>query len=150
MPLLRTCSVSGANGRKGKKMSEEKVPGPFDVVNAIASGNREFKQNEGFAKAYVPFIINRQFSYFTDTVLIANQLNEMAHLDKDLQWEFAINTIKPKKRFAKWAKREVLQDIDMVKRYYNYNDAKARSALSRLTKEQLDHIRQWYAEVSNE
>ena len=92
-------------------------------------------------KSYSPFLTNRALSYHNDTVAIANEMNTNHFLDKRLQYEFLLNIIRPKKRYAKWSKKEKGGEVDLIKEYYKYNDIKARQALTILTKEQISAIR---------
>jgi hypothetical protein len=92
-------------------------------------------------KAYPPYIINRCLSSFTDTILFANEMNKNSHLPKKLQYDFLLNSLKPRKRFSPWAKKDSIDYLDVVKEYYGYNDDKALQALRVLTKDQLDHIK---------
>ena len=69
-------------------------------------------------------------------------MNGYHFLDKDVQFNFFINSIRKKKRFGgKWLKQNVLKDIVYVKEYYDYSNEKAREALSILTKEQIELIK---------
>ena len=92
-------------------------------------------------KAYNPFMVNRGLSYFHDTVLMANEMNQNAHLDNRLQFDFFINIVRKKKRFSKWFKPEIVSDVEVVKEYYGYSNQKARQVLTLLTTEQLDLLR---------
>ena len=92
-------------------------------------------------RGYPPYIINRCLSSFTDTVLFANEMNKNPHLPKKMQYDFFINSVKPRKRFSPWSRKESLDYLDVVKEYYGYNDDKALQALRILTKDQLDHIK---------
>ena len=87
-------------------------------------------------------MVNRGLSYFADTVLMANEMNRNHHLDNKLQNDFLINIVRKKKRFSKWNKPEIVSDVEVVKEYYGYNDEKAKQALSLLTKEQLNILKQ--------
>jgi hypothetical protein len=91
--------------------------------------------------SYPPYIINRCFSGFLDTILIANEMNLNSHLDKKLQYDFYINIIRPKKRFSPWIKKEKLDSLESIKQYYGYSDDKAKTALKILTEEQIEFIK---------
>jgi len=93
-------------------------------------------------KSYTPFMINRSLSYFPDTVLFANEMNANHHLDKKLQFHFLINTIRKRKRFSKWAKPIKESDLEVVKEYYGYSNEKAKQALSLLSDEQINLLKQ--------
>tara|TARA_B100001564_G_C20307925_1_gene519970 strand:- start:297 stop:623 length:327 start_codon:yes stop_codon:yes gene_type:complete len=91
--------------------------------------------------SYAPYVVNRSLSYFADTVGIANEMNIKHHLDNRLQYQFLINIIRKRKRFSKWIKPEIENDIDVVKEYYGYSNEKSRQILSLLTPSQIDIIR---------
>ena len=91
-------------------------------------------------KKYPPYIINRCLSSFTDTVLYANEMNKNSHLPNKMQYDFFLNSVKPRKRFSPWARKDSIDYLDVVKEYYGYNDDKALQALRILTKNQLDKI----------
>ena len=93
-------------------------------------------------KEYPPFIINKCLSGFMDTVLIANEMNIHSDLPKKMQYDFFINIVRPKKRFSPWLRKEKIDSLELVKKYYHYNDEKARSALKLLSEEQLEFIKQ--------
>ena len=92
------------------------------------------------ARKYPAFVINKCLSSFTDTVLYANEMNKNSHLPPRMQYDFLINSVKPRKRFSPWARKDSIDYLDIVKEYYGYNDDKALQALRILTKDQLDKI----------
>ena len=68
-------------------------------------------------------------------------MNKNSHLPKKLQYDFLLNSVKPRKRFSAWARKDSIDYLEVVKEYYGYNDDKALQALRVLTKDQLDHIK---------
>lgn len=92
-------------------------------------------------KAYPPFIVNKCLSSFMDSILYANEMNKCTHLDKKLQYDFYINSLKPRKRFTPWLRKDTVENIDLVKRYYGYNHSKAVAALRILTTADLEQIK---------
>ena len=117
---------------------------PFDYVNAINAGKNIMTgtDNDELAeKGYNPFLTNRQFSYFQDTVFIANEMNANAHIDSKLQFSFLINIIRPKKRFARWSKTEHHDDLECVVQYFNYNYEKAKQVMDILSSDDLEKIK---------
>ena len=92
------------------------------------------------ARKYPAFVINKCLSSFTDTVLYANEMNKNSHLPPRMQYDFLINSVKPRKRFSPWTRKDSIDYLDVVKEYYGYNDDKALQALRILTKDQLDNI----------
>ena len=92
-------------------------------------------------KKYPPYIVNRCLSSFTDTILFANEMNKNSHIPNKMQYDFFLNSVKPRKRFSPWTRKDSIDYLDIVKEYYGYNDDKALQALRILTKDQLDYIK---------
>ena len=115
---------------------------PFEYVNAINTSKKDIMIDDLAEKAYVPFTVNRSLSYFSDTVLVANEMNKHHHIDKKLQFHFLINIIRKRKRFSKWNKPELVSDVDVVKEYYGYTHEKARQVLPLLTPDQIMNLRE--------
>jgi hypothetical protein len=69
-------------------------------------------------------------------------MNKYHHLDKDMQYSFYINTLRKRKRFSPWLRKDKVKDLECVKRYYGYSNEKASQALKILSKSQLDFIKQ--------
>ena len=118
---------------------------PFDFVNSINFTKknlmRDSDNDELSEKSYAPYLTNKSLSYFTDTLLYANEMNRMHFLDNKLQYEFFLNSIRKKKRFAKWAKADKNDDLVMVSEYYQISLSKAKEAIRILSTEQLSTIR---------
>ena len=91
--------------------------------------------------SYPPYIVNRCLSGHLDTVLFANEMNKYSNLDKDMQYSFFLYTLRKRKRFSPWLKKEQVDDLDLVKKHYGYSNEKAKVAVSLLTKTQLEYIR---------
>ena len=91
--------------------------------------------------SYPPYIINRCLSGHLDTVLFANEMNKYSNIDKDMQYSFFLYTLRKRKRFSPWLKKEQMDDLDLVKKHYGYSNEKAKVAVSLLTKTQLEYIR---------
>ena len=92
-------------------------------------------------KRYAPFIINKCLAPFNDTIMLVNEINMRHHLDTKLQYDFLLNTIRSKKRYAPWVKADKLKDLEYVKEYFGYSNAKAKVALSILDNEQITTIK---------
>jgi hypothetical protein len=100
------------------------------------------KENPDVVKEYAPYIINRCLSGHIDCILFANEMNLHHNLDKDLQYSFFLNTLRKKKRFSPWLRKEKVTDLECVKKYYGYSNEKASQALKILTQEQINFIKQ--------
>lgn len=115
---------------------------PFEYVNSINYSKKDIMVDDITEKDYNSFMVNRSLSYFQDTVLMANEMNKNHQIDKRLQFDFLINIVRKRKRFSKWLKNTVESDVEVVKEYYGYNNQKARQALTLLTPEQINVLKQ--------
>ena len=113
---------------------------PFEFCNDINYGKSNIMVDDIAEKAYNAFMVNRQLSYFNDTVLMANEMNLNAHLDNRLQFDFLINIVRKKKRFSKWAKAQKNDDIEAIKEYYGYSNEKARQVHSLLSSDKINDL----------
>ncbi len=116
---------------------------PFDYVNSILQNKKNIIVDELTEKEYNPFIVNRSLSYHKDCVIFANEVNRRHFIDKKLQYDFLLNTVRSQKRpFAKWVKSEKSDDLECIKHYYGFSDSKAREAIRLLTKEQIQQLKE--------
>jgi len=115
---------------------------PFEYLKAINETKKDIMVDDIAEKEYNPFIINRGLSFFKDTILYANEMNRYHHLDHRVQFDFFINIIRKKKRWSKWIKAEEVSNLKLIKEYYGYSNEKAKSALSLMSNEQIEQIKQ--------
>ena len=115
-----------------------------DYLNAINHTKERLMdtEDEEWEKKYPPFIVNKCLAPFQDTILLVNEINQYPHLDKKLQFDFLINSLRPRKRFTPWVKAKKLDDIEYVKEFYGYNYEKAKVALTILNDDQIATIKQ--------
>jgi len=93
-------------------------------------------------KNYPPYIVNRCLSGHLDCIMYANEMNKYSFLDKDMQYSFYLNTLRKKKRFSPWLRKDKVTDLEIIKQYYGYSNEKAYNALKILTPEQISYIKQ--------
>ena len=113
-----------------------------DLLNSINFTKENLLEDSSTVSEYPPYIINRCLSGHLDCVLFANEMNKYSFLDKDMQYTFYLNTLRKKKRFSPWLRKEKVTDLQCVKQYYGYSNEKASQALKILSKQQLDYIKQ--------
>jgi hypothetical protein len=115
-----------------------------EYLNAINYTKKNLldTDDESVEKEYTPFVINRCLSYFVDTILYANEMNQRNQLSKKMQFDYLLNSIRKNKRYSKWLKRESEKNLDIVKEFYGYSDAKAREILDIITEDDLIWMRQ--------
>ncbi|MFZ9029536.1 MAG: DNA polymerase clamp loader subunit A [Crocinitomicaceae bacterium] len=114
---------------------------PFEYLTSINYSKDDIMVDDVAEKQYNSFVINRSLSYFPDTVALANEMNRLHHADNKLQYHFLINIIRKRKRFSKWEKPELVNDIEVVKQYYGYSNEKARQALTLLSANQIEELK---------
>ena len=113
-----------------------------DWLNSVNFNKDNLIENDPESiSSYPPYIVNRCLSGHLDTVLFANEMNRYSNLDKDMQYSFFLYTLRKRKRFSPWLKKEQVEDLDLVKKHYGYSNEKAKVAVSLLTKTQLEYIR---------
>ena len=112
-----------------------------DWLNSINFTKENLIEDPDAISSYPPYIINRCLSGHLDTVLFANEMNKYSNLDKDMQYSFFLYTLRKRKRFSPWLKKEQVDDLDLVKKHYGYSNEKAKVAVSLLTKTQIENIR---------
>lgn len=119
----------------------------FDYLNAINVTKQDLLKDDPLSeKDYVPFMVNRGLSYFSDTVLYANEMNRFASIPKDWQFQFYLHSIPKKKRFSKWHKKDQnSDDVKLIMQAYQYSSQKAVQALELITEDQLNSIREAYS-----
>lgn len=114
-----------------------------DYLNSI-----NYEKNDLFAedpemaeKEYAPFVVNRCLSYFTDTILLSNQMNIHPDLSKKMQYDYLKESIRKRKRFSKWIKNEVSDDLKLVVEHFNCSIPKARDIMPLLSDEFMSSLR---------
>lgn len=114
-----------------------------DYLNSINHTKENLMDSDDpmWEKKYYPFIINKCVAPFNDTIMLVNEMNMRHHLETKLQYDFLLNTIRPKKRYAPWVKADKLKNLEYVKEYYGYSNSKAKSVLDILNDEQLEFIK---------
>lgn len=114
-----------------------------DWLNSINFNKNNILEEDSYlSKEYPPFIINKCLSGHMDCIMQANEMNKYHFLDKDLQYNFYLNTLRKRKRFSPWIRKEKVSDLDYVKRYYGYSNEKASQVMKILTPDQITYIKQ--------
>ena len=114
-----------------------------DWLNSINLTKKNLiDEDPSLEKEYNPYIVNRIYSGHLDSVLFSNEMNKFHFLDKRMQYDFYLNSLRKKKRFAPWLKKGKVEDLEAVKKYYGYSEEKAQQAMTILSKEQIKYIKQ--------
>ena len=114
-----------------------------EYLNAINNTKEPLMDSEDsqWEKKYPSFIVNKCVAPFPDTVMLLNEINQLHHLDNKLQFDFLINSLRPRKRYTPWLKAKKLKNLEYVKEYYGYSNEKAKAALDILNDEQISAIK---------
>ena len=114
-----------------------------DYLKSINRTKEKLMDNDDelWEKKYPPFIINKCLAPFPDTVHLVNEMNVNHHLDSKLQYDFLLNSLRPRERYTPRLKAKKIKNLEYVKEYYGYNNEKAKSALDILSNEQVKTIK---------
>ena len=115
-----------------------------DYLNSINFNKKNLMNSDDkeWVKKYPAYIVNKILSGFSDTIMLVNEVNRNHFLDKDMQYQFLLNSIRSKKRYSPFLRSSKLKDLDVVKEYYGYNNEKAKVALDILTKDEVKLIKE--------
>ena len=108
-------------------------------LNSINFNKKDLYEEDHTAK-YPAFIVNKCLSGSLDSIMFVNEMNKSHYLDPKMQYDFLRNSLRKKKRYAPWLKKEKIEDLDAIKKYYGYSNEKAQQALRILTRDQIEHI----------
>ena len=119
------------------------MPELKEYLNAINHTKERLldSEDEEWEKKYPPFIVNKCVYPFQDTIMLVNEINQLPHLDKKLQFDFLLNSVRSRRRFTPWLKASRIEDLEYVKEYYGYSNDKAKQALDILTDEQISTLK---------
>jgi len=115
-----------------------------EYLNAINFTKKDIMKSEDelWRKKYPAFIVNKVLSAFSDTIMFVNEMNRNHFIDKDMQFQFLLNSIRTKKRYSPFLRANKLKEIECVKEYYGYSNDKAKSALDILSKDEIKLIKE--------
>ena len=113
-----------------------------EIVPSILQTKVNYLRDDVDLKEYSPFMVNRALSYHMDCVLYANEINKHHSIDKDMQYQYLLNSIRPvKRKFQPWQKSSTDKDLECIKEYFGYSNQKAKEALILLSAEQIAEIK---------
>ena len=119
---------------------------PFDYINAVSQTKTDMMngtENDELAeKSYNAVIVNRGLSLFPDSVLYANEMNFHNILDNKPQFAYLLNSLRPRKRYSKWLKNELGEDIRIISEFFGYNNSKAKQIAHLISPDQLQIMRE--------
>jgi len=119
---------------------------PFEFVNAINSTKENLFKTKGYTKKdYSAFLVNKAFSYYHDTIMIANEANRWLNdCPAETHYLFYLDIVDKGKRFTKWGKEIKDPNVAVIMKHYNYSNEKAREVVKLFSDEEIDKIRKMY------
>ena len=114
---------------------------PFDFVKDISFDKKNLI--EGNEKEYNPWLTNKAFSYHSDSIFVANEVNKYNGfgIESNLQHDFLFHMLDKKRRFSRWSKTSINEDIELISKYYKVSISKAKDYYDILLPEQIEHIK---------
>jgi hypothetical protein len=117
------------------------MSGLFDIIGQLSTSTTD-NWSDIEEKDYVSFMVNRNFSLFVDTVMLANEMNKIHTIPKKWQYDFYRLAVQPKKkRFAKWHKPEKDETVELIMNTYKVNRQRAKSIYNLLNEESINTLR---------
>jgi hypothetical protein len=114
-----------------------------DWLNSINfSKENLIQENPESISSYQPYVINKCMASHLDAILFVNELNQFPYIDKIMQYAYYLHSLRPRKRYAPWLKKETADNISAVKEYYGFSDKKALDALKVLNRDEINFIKQ--------
>jgi hypothetical protein len=125
-----------------------KAPSPLTkYLNAINQTKENLVTEE--TTDFNVFVISHCMMH-NDTVLLANEMNKLPGLTPVQVNSFYLHAVPKRKRYSPWYKADKIDDLELIKTAYKYNNAKAKQALQLLSKEQLELLRNKYTDKNHD
>tara|TARA_R100000951_G_scaffold112130_1_gene112004 strand:+ start:35 stop:409 length:375 start_codon:yes stop_codon:yes gene_type:complete len=114
-----------------------------EVLNSINHKKESIMDEDHLAeKEYVPFVVNKCLSYFSDTIFHVNEMNLRPDMDKKMQYDFLLQSVRKRKRFSKWMKKDKSDDLQLVIDHYSVNKKKAEEYIEILGEDGIENLRE--------
>jgi len=91
---------------------------------------------------YPAWVVNRAMSFYPDTILQVNEMNQRSAIPKILQYKYLLNSVRKKNRYSPWLKVKVDPDVAVIKEYYGYSTRKAKEMIPLISKESLHQMKE--------
>jgi hypothetical protein len=118
---------------------------PFDFMNAVSFTKEDLIKNHDnpdmIEKQYTPYVVNRGFTNFEDTILHANEMNMRHHLFEGAQFDYYRGALRKRKRFSKWPKADKSVDLDAIQQVYSCNRTVAKLYLKALSQDDMKTVK---------
>jgi hypothetical protein len=126
---------------KEEKIKSSKLS-PFDIMKHI--GNKQgYRLTDDDESSYSPWIINKFYSFFPESVIHAANMTEFSGLDNKMQYDYYYHSMKRGNKFTKWMKDEVADDVKVISDHYKVNFVRAKEMIS-LSPSIVDEVKAKY------
>ena len=126
-------------------MSDNQNKNIFDHLDNVTKGKKIFDTNDPRDTAdYNQYMMNRYLSMSTQTIKIAETLNQLRNVSDKVHHDFLVHCLPKDKKYFKYIrgkKEGNIADLKMIMTYYKVGLTQAREYYSILNPEQLKHIR---------
>lgn len=116
------------------------MPNLNEILKSLNQTKNEDLIDDFNANDYVPFIINRAFSFYPDTVMFANDLNRFSNIDRIMQYKYYCSGLKKKSRYSPWLKASKIENLELISDYYQVSRREAKELLNFLTTDDIEQI----------
>jgi len=114
-----------------------------EILPSLMTTKKDQFRDDPEATGYNAFVVNRALSQHLDCTLHANEMNKNHQLPKVMQYDYLFNAVRRRQRkFAPWAKKEKIENLELIKQFYGYSNEKAKDALRLLDDDQVEYIKQ--------
>ena len=107
-------------------------PSPFLYVKSINKKDYQYDLS-----GYNPFLTNRAFAAFIDTIMFAEEMNQHHQLSPQLQYDFYYYGVRKGSRFDPIPKTIEPEGLEVVMAYFNYSKQKALEAMKLLSNQDI-------------
>ena len=76
-------------------------------------------------RSFPSFVVVRSMMYFPDTLFYGNEINQYGNLDNVMVYDYLRHSVRRRKRFSKWVKRETDDITQRIIDVYGVNRKKA-------------------------
>ena len=121
---------------------------PFSYVTVINKKEGLYPRDDlnQFHGAYSQYLVNRNFSYYVDTILVSQEMNIRGDSDYGIDdvthFDYMNESIKKGSRYSKWDKPEQNDVVDLICRVYNYTPKKAKEVIDLFTDDDIKQLKQ--------
>jgi len=118
------------------------MPELKDILKSINVTKDQDLIDEYNESDYPSWVVNRALSFYPDTILQVNEINQRPYLPKTMMYKYLLHAVRKKSRYSPWLKYKLPEEIQLIKDYYGFSTAKAKDALPLLSKDDLNKIKE--------